>query len=166
MDGEGVGRAGVDTWSVDGAGGALPSEPGWRPTEARDRQGLLRCGLHWVCSLNPRGSWSVSSSRQRLSRGRADIKARRQGLPQTDRAARRKGEIRVPRLPCPVRSYLGPIVTGVQTRMPGSGRARGGAASRPALASCRPASRRRVSWRPDRPPGGTVRSGPGPSAGG
>ena len=101
MDGEGVGRAGVDTWSVDGAGGALPSEPGWHPTEARDRQGLLRCGLHWVCSLNPRGSWSVSSSRQQLARGRADTKARRQGLPQTDRAARRKGEIRVPRLPCP-----------------------------------------------------------------
>ncbi|XP_010846439.1 PREDICTED: protein Dok-7 [Bison bison bison] len=45
MDGEGVGRAGVDTWSVDGAGGVLPSEPGWHPTEARDRAGASRYAL-------------------------------------------------------------------------------------------------------------------------
>lgn len=62
VDGERVDSAGVDTWGVDGAGGALLSEPGWCPTEVCDRQGLLRRGLQWVCSLNPRGSWSVSSS--------------------------------------------------------------------------------------------------------
>ena len=170
MDGEGVGRAGVDMWSVDGAGGALPSEPGWRPTETRDRQGLLRCGLHWVCSLNP---WDlgVSPPADRGLPGAAQTPRPRGRacLRQTElRGGRERLEFRgSPALStCPARSHLGPIVTGVQTRMPGSGRAKGGAASRPALASCRPASRRRVSWRPDRPPAGTVRFGPGPSAGG